>query len=144
MPNRLPAGSDKGDGQVGSLWAATLLASILRADVLPRGTRFSRAHLGKESESTAAMGTVVTFPQSRDALRRRLAILENCIRLSRESILQEHKRIQTLAGFGYDASHAINCLRGLHDRLELYVAERNRLRKALENESAAPASEQLA
>ena len=89
------------------------------------------------------MGTVVTFPQSRDALRRRLAILENSIHLSRDSI-QEHKRIQTLAGYGYDASHAISYLQALHHRLEFYVAERNRLRKALENESAAPATEQLA
>ena len=88
------------------------------------------------------MGTVVTFPQSRDALRRRLAILENSIHLSRDSILQEHKRIQTLAGYGYDASHS--CLRTLHHRLEFYVAQRNRLRKALENEPASPATEQLA
>ena len=90
------------------------------------------------------MGTIVTFPQSRDALLRRLAILENSIHLSRDSILQEHKRIQTLAGYGYDASHAISYLRALHHRLDFYVAERNRLRKALENEPASPATEQLA
>ena len=60
------------------------------------------------------------------------------------SILQEHKRIQTLAGYGYDVSQAISRLRALHHRLDFYVAERNRLRKALENESAAPAAEQLA
>ena len=83
------------------------------------------------------MGTVITFPQSHDSLRRRLAVLENAIHLTRDCILQEHKRIQTLASYGYDTSHVIGCLQAFHNRLEFYVAERNRLRKELENSSAA-------
>ena len=86
------------------------------------------------------MGTVITFPQSHDSLRRRLAVLENSIHLTRDSILQEYKRIQTLAS--YDTSQVIGCLQAFHNRLELYVAERNRLRKDLENGSAATATEQ--
>ena len=88
------------------------------------------------------MGTVITFPQNYDSLRRRLTVLENSIHLIRDSILQEHKRIQTLASYGYDTSQVIGCLQAFHNRLELYVAERNRLRKDLENGSAATATEQ--
>ena len=90
------------------------------------------------------MGTVITFPQSCDSLRRRLAVLEISIIRVRESILEEHRRIQTLASYGYDTPHVIGCLLAFHNRLESYVAERNRLRKELENGSAAPPAEQLA
>jgi len=47
-----------------------------------------------------------------------------------------------LASYGYDTSQVIGCLQAFHNRLELYVAERNRLRKDLENGSAATATEQ--
>jgi len=80
------------------------------------------------------MGTVITFPQSHEAHRRRLAILENSICFIRESIFREHKRIQTLAGFGYEVKTAIATLQALHQRLGLFLAERDRVRNALENQ----------
>src|SRR4051812_3194917 len=81
------------------------------------------------------MGTVITFPQSREVHCRRIAILENSIDFIRQSILQEHKRIQTLAGFGYDVATAISLLQALHQRLGLFLSERDRVRSALENQS---------
>jgi hypothetical protein len=82
------------------------------------------------------MGTVITFPQSDDSLRRRRAVLENSIDVMRQRIFEEHKRIQTLAAFGYDVATAIRSLQALHQRLGLFLAERDRVRNALENQRA--------
>jgi hypothetical protein len=82
------------------------------------------------------MGTVIPFPQSREVHGRRLVILENSIDVMRQRIFEEHKRKQTLAAFGYDVATAIRSLQALHQRLGLFLAERDRVRNALENQRA--------
>jgi len=73
------------------------------------------------------MGTVVTFPHSREMYCRVLAVLEDSILSIRESIFCEHKRIQTLADCGYDVATEIACLQALNQRLDLLLAERERV-----------------